>query len=189
MIRNKLLWKNSPHKYGLLSKLLHWLSALAVIVLFASGYWMVDLDYNSQWYQRVPHWHESIGILLIAVTLFRLFWRSIAGSPAGISSHSAIEKKASATMIFLLYFTLLSVLFSGFLITSANDKAIAVFDWFNVSPILLGIKNQEDITGLVHYYVAYAIVIFALLHALAALKHHFIDKDDTLKRMTKTTDK
>jgi len=189
MIRNKLLWKNNQQQYGLLSKLLHWLSALTVLSLFALGYWMVDLDYASQWYQLAPHWHESIGILLLGVTLFRLFWRNIAGSPGAITSHSSIEKKASASMIFLLYFTLFSTLISGFLITSANDKAIAVFDWFSVTPVVLVIKNQEDITGLVHYYAAYAIIIFALLHALAALKHHFIDKDNTLKRMTKTTHK
>jgi cytochrome b561 len=54
---------------------------------------------------------------------------------------------------------------------------------------VLGIKNQEDIAGVVHYYLAYSIIIFVLLHALAALKHHFIDQDVTLKRMTKTTDK
>tara|TARA_R110000787_G_scaffold209638_5_gene319591 strand:- start:1225 stop:1785 length:561 start_codon:yes stop_codon:yes gene_type:complete len=185
MIRNKLLWKNNQQQYGLLGKFLHWLSALAVLTLFASGYWMVELDYSSQWYQTAPHWHESIGILLIAVTLFRLFWRGIAGSPAAITSHSLVEKKASATMIVFLYFVLFSVLISGFLISSANEQAIAVFDWFKVTPVVLAIKNQEDITGLVHYYAAYAIIIFALLHAVAALKHHFIDKDNTLKRMTK----
>ncbi|MFT6690801.1 MAG: cytochrome b561 [Colwellia sp.] len=186
MIRNKLLWKNNPQQYGILSKLLHWLSALAIFALFASGYWMVDLDYSSRWYQLVPHWHESIGILLLGFTLFRLFWRRIAGSPSGIVSHSAIEKKASASMIFILYVTLFIVLISGFLISSANEKAIAVFDWFNVTPVVLAIKNQEDIAGKVHYYVAYAMIIFALVHALAALKHHFVDKDNTLKRMTKT---
>ena len=185
MHRNKFLWKNNSQQYGSLSKVLHWLSALVVLALFASGYWMVELDYSSQWYQTAPHWHESVGILLIAVTLLRLFWRGIAGSPAPISSHSRVEQKASATMIALLYFTLFSVLISGFLISSANEQAIAVFDWFKVSPIILAIKNQEDITGLVHYYAAYAIIICASLHALAALKHHFIDKDNTLKRMTK----
>jgi cytochrome b561 len=150
---------------------------------------MVELNYSSKWYQLAPHWHESVGILLLMVTIFRLLWRRIAGSPGAIISHSAFEKKASALMIFILYITLFTVLISGYLITSANDKAIAVFDWFKVIPLVLGIKNQEDIAGVVHYYVAYGIIIFALLHALAALKHHFIDQDITLKRMTKTTDK
>ncbi len=186
MNSNKLLWRNNSQQYGVLSKLLHWISALSVIALFASGYWMVELDYSSQWYIRAPHWHESVGILLIGLTLFRLFWRRIAGSPSSIVSHSKIEKKASALMIFILYAALFSVLISGFLITSANDKAIAVFDWFNVSPLVLAIKNQEDIAGLVHYYVAYGIIVLAVLHAAAALKHHFFDKDNTLKRMTKS---
>jgi cytochrome b561 len=186
MNSNKLLWRNNSQQYGVLSKLLHWISALSVIALFASGYWMVELDYSSQWYIRAPHWHESVGILLIGLTLFRLFWRRIAGSPSSIVSHSKIEKKASALMIFLLYAALFSVLISGFLITSANYKAIAVFDWFNVSPLVLAIKNQEDIAGLVHYYVAYGIIVLAVLHAAAALKHHFFDKDNTLKRMTKS---
>ena len=186
MTRNKLLWKNNPHQYGLLSKLLHWLSALSIIGLFASGYWMVELDYSNQWYQKGPHWHESIGILLIAITLFRLFWRKVAGSPTSIVSHSALEKTASSIMIFILYLALFFVLISGFLITSANEKAIAVFDWFKVSPIVLPIKNQEDISGDVHYYLAYAIIFLVIIHAAAAMKHHFIDKDNTLKRMTKS---
>ncbi len=181
----KLLWKNNQQQYGLLSKLLHWLSALAVFVLFASGYWMVELDYYSEWYQLVPHWHESLGILLLITTIFRLFWRRNAGKPSAITGHSVLETKASALMTFILYLALFSVLISGYLISSANGKAVAVFDWFDVTPVVLAIENQADIAGLMHYYLSYALIFFVLLHAIAALKHHFIDKDSTLKRMFK----
>jgi cytochrome b561 len=185
MIRNKVLWENNSQQYGLVSKGLHWLSALAVFALFALGYWMVELDYYSEWYQRAPHWHESVGLLLLIVTLFRLAWRTITNKPEAISSHSTLEKKSSAIMTFALYFILLTVLVSGYLITSADGKAIAVFDWFNVSAFILISENQEGLAGAVHYYIAYALIFMALLHALAALKHHFIDKDNTLKRMLK----
>ena len=185
MIRNKLLWKNNKQQYGLISKGLHWLSALAVFVLFGLGYWMVDLDYYSEWYQRAPHWHESAGLLLLIVTLFRLVWRGIAIKPEAISSHSDLERKSSAIMAFALYFILLTVLASGYLITSADGKAIAVFDWFNVSAFILIAENQEDLAGAIHYYIAYTLIFMALIHGLAAIKHHFIDKDNTLKRMTK----
>ena len=185
MIRNKLLWKNNKQQYGLISKGLHWLSALAVFVLFGLGYWMVDLDYYSEWYQRAPHWHESAGLLLLIVTLFRLVWRGIAIKPEAISSHSDLERKSSAIMAFSLYFILLTVLASGYLITSADGKAIAVFDWFNVSAFILIAENQEDLAGEIHYYIAYTLIFMALIHGLAAIKHHFIDKDNTLKRMTK----
>ena len=185
MIRNKLLWKNNKQQYGLISKGLHWLSALAVFVLFGLGYWMVDLDYYSEWYQRAPHWHESVGLLLLIVTLFRLVWRGIAIKSEAISSHSDLERKSSAIMAFALYFILLTVLASGYLITSADGKAIAVFDWFNVSAFILIAENQEDLAGEIHYYIAYTLIFMALIHGLAAIKHHFIDKDNTLKRMIK----
>jgi cytochrome b561 len=185
MIRNKLLWKNTKQQYGLVSKGLHWLSAITVFILFGLGYWMVELDYYSEWYQRAPHWHESIGLLLFVVTLLRLGWKAIVIKPEAISGHSRVEKKASAIMTFTLYFILLTVLASGYLITSADGKAIAVFDWFTVSAFVLIAENQEDLAGAIHYYIAYILIFIALAHALAALKHHFIDKDNTLKRMTK----
>ncbi len=185
MIRNKLIWKNNQNQYGLISKSLHWLSAIAVFGLFGLGYWMVDLDYYSQWYQQAPHWHESIGILLLFATGFRLAWRYIEGSPDTIASHSNIEKKAAKVAIFFLYIALVVVLLSGYLITSADGKAIAIFDWFTFTALQLPIDNQEDVAGTVHYYLAYGVLILALLHAFAALKHHFIDKDTTLMRMIK----
>lgn len=185
MTRIKVMWKNNSQQYGLVSKLLHWLSALSVLVLFASGYWMVDLDYSSEWYIRAPHWHESLGVLIIIVSLFRLFWRRVSGKPDVIPSHKPFEVKGSSIVVFLLYLTLFSVLISGFVITSANEQAIAVFNWFNITPLLLPIKNQEDIAGELHEYLAYWLIFFVAVHALGALKHHFIDKDPTLKRMIK----
>ena len=175
--------KNSQQQYGLLSKLLHWLSALTTIGLFALGYWMVELDYYSEWYQGAPHWHESLGILLFLVTIFRLCWRGIAGTPEAIDSHSKTEKLASKMMISLLYLGLFAVFLSGYFISGADGKTIAIFDWFNIPPLVLMIDNQEDIAGDIHYYLAYGLILFTLLHALASLKHHFIDKDTTLKRM------
>jgi len=58
-----------------------------------------------------------------------------------------------------------------------------VFDWFTVPATLTNIENQEDVAGLFHRYLAYGLVAMAVAHGLAALKHHFIDKDETLRRM------
>ncbi|MGB1263690.1 MAG: cytochrome b [Cognaticolwellia sp.] len=185
MLTNTPLWKNNQQQYGLLSKLFHWLSALAIIGLFALGYWMVELDYYSEWYQRAPHWHESLGVLLFLLTVLRLLWRSIAGTPKAVASHSKIEKFASKVMIYLLYIGLFGIFITGYFITAADGKAIAVFDWFTIPPLVLAIENQEDLAGTVHYYLAYGLIFFSIIHALAALKHHFIDKDSTLRRMTK----
>ena len=67
--------------YNKLSKSLHWLSAILVFGMFAAGYWMVDLTYYSEWYKTAPHWHKSVGICLIALTILRLFWKTISSSP------------------------------------------------------------------------------------------------------------
>jgi cytochrome b561 len=75
------------------------------------------------------------------------------------------------------------ILVTGYLIPTAKGMGISVFGWFEVPATITSIPKQEDITGLVHKYMAYTIIGLALLHAAAALKHHFINKDDTLRRM------
>jgi len=167
--------------YNKLSKSLHWLSAILVFGMFAAGYWMVDLTYYSEWYKTAPHWHKSVGICLIALTILRLFWKTISSSPA--IEGSPFEKKAAAAAHHLLYVLLFTLFLSGYLISTADGRGIDVFGWFEVPGLGAFIENQADYAGLVHEYVAYALIALTSLHALAALKHHFINKDNTLKKM------
>lgn len=175
--------KNTHQSYGLIAKLLHWLSALTVIGLFAVGFWMVDLDYYSQWYQTAPHWHKSIGILLLLATIFRIVWRITNQTPQPEISHSTTVKKLSSGAHYLLYIMLLTVMCSGYLISTADGRAIEVFDWFSIPALGTLFENQEDLSGLIHEYVAYTLIGLALLHAIAAIKHHVIDKDNTLRKI------
>ena len=73
--------------------------------------------------------------------------------------------------------------------TTADGRGIAVFGLFEVPATLTSIPDQADVAGAIHEYLAWALVIFAGLHALAALKHHFIDRDATLVRMFGRTGK
>ena len=82
-----------------------------------------------------------------------------------------------------LYLGLFVVMISGYLISTADGRGISVFDLFEIPALITGLPNQADLAGAVHFYVACAVVIFAGLHGLAALKHHFIDRDATLRRM------
>jgi cytochrome b561 len=83
----------------------------------------------------------------------------------------------------VLYLGLFGVMISGYLISTADGRGIEVFGLFSVPATLTGIPQQEDIAGAIHEYLAWGLVIFAALHGLAALKHHFIDRDSTLLRM------
>ena len=78
---------------------------------------------------------------------------------------------------------LLAVIVAGYLISTADGEPISVFGWFSVPATLSGLPDQADVAGEIHLYLAWALVVFAVLHALAALKHHFVDRDPTLKRM------
>ncbi len=176
-------WRNSSRRYGLVSIVLHWLVALTVFGLFALGYWMVGLDYYSPWYRRAPELHKSLGLLLLAVMLVRALWRRFNPPPASLDSHGRVTRLASKLGHGLLYLGLFGVMVSGYLISTAGGRGISVFGLFEVPATLTTIPNQEDLAGLVHEYLAWALVILAAVHALAALKHHFIDRDQTLMRM------
>ena len=176
-------WRNTPSRYGLISIALHWLVALTVFGLFALGYWMVGLDYYSGWYKTAPELHKSIGILLFVVMLGRMLWRRISPPPASLPEHDRLTRLGARCGHAFLYLGLFVLMLSGYLISTADGRGIGVFGLFAVPATITGIPNQEDVAGLVHEYLGWALVIFAALHALAALKHHFIDRDRTLSRM------
>ena len=181
------MWKNTNKTYGLASILLHWLSAISVFALFIVGYWMVDLNYYSEWYRIAPYWHKSIGILLLFATLLRLSWRVFHVMPAALSSHSVWVKRGSHLVHLSLYCLLLVLFISGYLISTADNRALDVFNWFHIPALGELFNNQADIAGAVHKYIAYLLIALSLAHALAAIKHHVIDKDMTLSRMLRIT--
>lgn len=168
-------------QYNRTAKLLHWLSALLIISLFALGLWMVDLNYYSEWYKIAPHWHKSIGLCLFAMTLFRLLWKITSKSPP--ITGQAWEKVGAKLAHNALYLLLFAIFISGYLISTADGRPITVFNWFSVPGFGEFVENQEDVAGALHFYLAYTTIGLAALHALAACKHHFINKDDTLSKM------
>ncbi len=173
---------NTENHYGSISRYLHWLMAGLILLLFILGIYMVDLNYYDDWYQRAPQLHKSIGIMLATVWLFRISWRFFQIKPTSLLTSRTFSRLVGLTHSFMLLLSAV-ILISGYLIASADGRAIPVFNLFEMPAILLNIENQEDISGEIHFYSAVTLIIIAGLHSLAALKHHFIDKDKTLSRM------
>jgi len=176
-------WKNSTTHFGLIAITLHWLVAITVFSLFGLGLWMTGLDYYDSWYKQGPWWHKSIGILLFFVIIFRLFWRVLTPPPAALTSHKPWEIKLAHIAHLTTYVLLFTIMVSGYLISTADNRAIEVFGWFEVPATITSLPNQEDIAGWVHLILASTLIGLVVLHAAAALKHHFIDRDRTLKRI------
>ena len=176
-------WRSTHGDYAGLAKFFHWLSALTVVGLFFLGLWMVDLTYYDNWYRTAPDLHRSIGLSLALLTLLRLIYRALVPYPAPLATHSRRITRAARAVHLLLYILLFVMFVSGYLISTAKGAPIEVFGLFEIPSLVNGIDNLEDAAGEVHELAAYSLVGLAILHALAALKHHLIDRDHTLVRM------
>ncbi len=177
------MWRNTSVQYGRINKAVHWVVALTVIGLFALGLWMTSLSYYHDWYRKGPDLHRSIGICLMLVMLVRVLAVHWMGKPKPLVTHSRAEVQLAKGVHILIYGLVFAVGLSGYLMSTADGRAVDVFSWFSVPSLGEFVPDQEDIAGDIHEWLAFGLIGMALLHGLAAIKHHLIDKDDTLKRM------
>lgn len=173
--------RNTSTTYGWLAILLHWLMALIVFGMFGLGLWMVELEYYDSWYHDAPYIHKAVGMLLLLLLIFRFGWRVTNARPNLMGE--TWERFVALLVHRSHYLLLFAITITGYLIPTAEGVGIDVFGWFTVPSSFSFTKEEADLIGLIHLYVAWATIGLALAHAAAALKHHFIDKDMTLLRM------
>jgi cytochrome b561 len=175
---------NSTNSYGLVSRLLHWGMAVAIVAMFALGFWMVGLDYYNPYYKSAPDLHRSVGIVLLILLAFRFVWRLVNPDPDR-SALARLERRSAEIAHWGFYPVLLALMASGYLISTADGRAIDVFGLFQV-PALFKQPGLERIAGSVHEILAYLTMLLAALHGLAAIKHHIVDRDPTLLKMLRS---
>ncbi len=147
---------------------------------------MTSLDYYHPLYQTAPWWHKSFGLLLLGLLVIRMTWRIINTSPCPPATHRIWEIRLSRLVHRLLYLLLLLTCASGYLISTADGRGIVFFGWFEVPALISGIERQEDVAGDIHFMLAVAMMVLTASHVAGAFRHHFIDRDETLKRMLGT---
>ena len=176
--------KNTTVSFGLISKTLHWSMAVILVGLFAVGLYMTDLDYYDALYHTLPWWHKSFGLLVMALLIIRYIWKHLNPEPQALTSHKNWEVFLAQFIQKLFYVLILLIGLSGYFISTAKGKGIEFFGWFEVPAITQAIEEERaDLVGEIHQVLAITMIVLAVLHAAAALKHHFIDKDETLNRM------
>lgn len=177
----RMLIRDTTEGYGLVSRLFHWLMAVAIIAMFGLGLWMVGLDYYSPYYHAAPDVHKSVGMLLAIALVVRFAWRALNVKPDD-DDLAPLERAAARAVHWGFYPLLFALMVSGYLISTADGRPIDVFGWFSV-PSPGENKGLEDTAGAVHEWLAYVVIALAVLHAAGALKHHLIDRGRTLTRM------
>ncbi len=174
---------NDTQRYGLFSIGLHWLVALLIIGLFGLGLWMEDMDYYHSWYRQAPWLHKGLGALAVLLVILRIAWQKLSPRPDDLDSMQRWEILVAHAAHLLLNLLVLLLAISGYLIVTAKGDPLVVFDLFSIPALTDSIANLEDLAGEVHEALAWGLMALAGAHALAALKHHFINHDATLLRM------
>ena len=178
-----MVLSNTLQRYGLISILLHWVMALLIFGLFGLGLYMTDLSYYDPWYRQGPDLHRSIGVVVATLFLLRLFWKRLSPLPLALSSQKPWELRLAAFVHRILYGLIPLIVVSGYLISTADGRAVSVFGLFEIPALISDIDGQEDVAGVIHLWLAWLMMGMVAVHALGALKHHIIDKDGTLMRM------
>jgi cytochrome b561 len=171
-------------KYSKITRFLHWITAILVIALFVSGWYMVELDYYSNWYQTLPELHILGGVILLLLWLFVLLRLFRTNKNNFSQPHKPFERFAAQWVKRLFYVLVVVMVTTGYLIATGQGEALLLFETIKLPALSHFSATQIDTMGWVHEYTSYLLIGLVVLHAFGALKHHFIDKDDTLKRMT-----
>jgi cytochrome b561 len=176
--------RNNASQWGWVSITLHWLTVLAIIGLGIVGTQMDDLP-TGMLKVKVYGLHKSVGLTVLGLTVLRLGWRVFAGAPALVPMPRWQRFAAHGSHI-ALYGLLLAMPLSGWLLHSASSSAGYALRWFGLFRVPSLVAYDPAIKHAahdVHEALFKLILLVAAVHVAAALKHHFVNRDSTLRRM------
>jgi len=171
-----------PSRYSSLSITLHWAMLLLLIAVYACmelrGYYPKGSDFRA----GLKMWHFMLGLTVLLLVLFRIVARVASGAPSITPVPPAWQTLTAKLTHLALYTFMIAMPIAGWVILSASGKAIP-FYWLDL-PALVG-QNELLAEQLEELHETVATIGYCLvgLHAVAALFHHYIVKDDTLRRM------
>ena len=176
-----MITRNTEQQWGWPSKLLHWLTALLILIQIPLGIYADDLA-NSPLKLELFSWHKSFGILILMLAIMRLLWR-MAGSIPTLPDANLAQRRLANLGHSLLYGLMLLLPLSGWLMSSAANRPINWF-WLIELPALTGPnKALKEIAEEIHEASVVLLLVVLAVHIGAALWHHFKLSDSVLKRM------
>jgi cytochrome b561 len=174
--------RNTPRRWGAFAQLLHWLVVVFIVAQFTLA-WLFDDLPNGPHKLTLLARHKSIGITILMLALIRLGWRWTNPVPALPSTLRPYERSLARVTHVLLYVLLFLVPLSGWTMSSARGFPVSWFGLFTLPNLVPKDKALYDVLVTTHGVLAWTLGIVAALHLGAALKHHFVLKDDVLRRM------
>ena len=180
-MRGKTTLQNTLDSYGLIARLFHWIIFLMVIGVIIGGNIVADMP-NGPDKADMIGMHKSFGFAILVLVMLRLLWRLINPRPRDLGT-SSFQNKLGHYMHILLYILLLSQPITGILMSQSFGHPVYPFDLFKVPTFLNENIRLGKILLEIHETLWVVLAISVGIHAAAALKHHFIEKNRTLMRM------
>jgi cytochrome b561 len=174
--------RNTASRYGAIAQALHWAVVVGIVLQFVWA-WRIDETESIRQQFALVNQHKSIGITILLLVVVRLGWRGFNRPPANPDGMSAWERRAAALSHGLLYALILALPLSGWAYSSAAGYGAEFFGLLEIPDFVSQSEPLESILGRVHDGLGIALAVLVAVHVLAALRHHFVLKDDVLKRM------
>ncbi|MCB1916445.1 MAG: cytochrome b [Rhodocyclaceae bacterium] len=169
-------------RYDPVAITLHWLVAIVIVCNFALGVYMHELPL-SPWKLKIYSWHKWAGVSAFLLVALRLAWRRFHTPPPMPESMPAWQRQLAQHGHHLLYLLMFAVPISGWLMSSALGVQTVYFGALPIPDLLDKDKELGEVLKQVHEALNLGMAAIVLGHAGAALKHHYLDRDDVLTRM------
>src|SRR3989338_7569639 len=176
-----MIFKNTKNRFGVITIMLHWLMAAMMVGLTIIGLWMVRIPVSLQKLQFYG-WHKEWGMLVLMLVIVRLAWRMRNITPA-LDAIPKWEELAARAVHWAFYFFMFALPITGWLITSSADLPVSFFGLFAFPNLISGNEANRLLFSKIHEWLGYALIATFCMHTGAALKHHFINKDNIMRRM------
>ena len=172
----------APDRYTGTAIALHWIIALAIFGTFTLGLYVSSLPISPPRLRLITY-HKWIGVTIFSLVVIRLLWRASHATPPLPDSMAAWQRKAAAASHGLLYLLIFIIPLSGWIYSSASGVPVVYLGLVQLPDLIGADKALAKTLKLVHQTLNYTLAATVTVHTLAALKHHYVDRDGVLARM------
>jgi cytochrome b561 len=174
--------RESPTRYGAVAQIFHWLIAALIVTQFTLAYLADDLPLGVHKLALLAR-HKSFGMTVLMLAVLRLLWRLNNPPPPLPAGMTSVERTLARATHVAFYVLLFAMPLTGWLMSSAKNYSVSWFGVFTWPNLIAKNETAFDVLRSTHHILSYLLFAIAVLHVLAALKHHFWEKDDVLLRM------
>jgi len=176
--------RNSTAQWGWPAKALHWIGAILILLLLGHGWWMTHLAPRGPDRLVQYAWHAAIGYDFLVLLVLRTLWRwmnPVPAYPAGSERWEEVSAHLAHIGLYVLMFatTLVGWALAGTMRVPMQKDVLGL-----TLPAIFGDKSWHEPLEDTHKVLAYVLAALVVVHILGALRHHFIKKNDVLRRMT-----